>query len=105
MRPISDLHVHMLPHFLHPQGVLRRLTLGWLLAACFNTTQPAFAQSSSTAAPAAGVRPNVIILLADDQGYGDLECHGNPILKTPNLNRLHSESVRFTDFHAAPMCT
>lgn len=50
-------------------------------------------------------RPNVVILLTDDQGYGDLSCHGNPVLKTPNLDRLHSESVRFTDFHVAPMCT
>jgi arylsulfatase len=48
---------------------------------------------------------NVIILLTDDQGYGDLSCHGNPVLKTPALDRLHSQSVRFTDFHAAPMCT
>jgi len=50
-------------------------------------------------------RPNVIIILTDDQGYGDLSCHGNPLLKTPNLDRLHSESIRLTDFHVAPMCT
>ncbi len=50
-------------------------------------------------------KPNVIIVLTDDQGYGDLSCHGNPVLKTPQLDRLHAESVRFTDFHAAPMCT
>lgn len=53
----------------------------------------------------AAAPPNVIILLTDDQGYGDLSAHGNPVLKTPNLDRLHSESVRFTDFHVAPMCT
>jgi len=51
------------------------------------------------------MKPNVIILLTDDQGYGDLSCHGNPVLKTPNLDRLHSESVRLTDFHVAPVCT
>ena len=39
------------------------------------------------------------------RGYGDLACHGNPILKTPNLDALHDESIRFTDFHVAPMCT
>ena len=50
-------------------------------------------------------RPNVIIIMTDDQGYGDLACHGNPILKTPNLDQLHSESVRFTDFHVSPFCT
>src|ERR1041384_3155866 len=50
-------------------------------------------------------RPNVIIVLSDDQGYGDFSCHGNPILKTPNLDALHHESLRLTDFHVAPMCT
>lgn len=50
-------------------------------------------------------RPNVIIILSDDQGYGDFSCHGNPVLKTPNLDRLHSQSVRLTDFHVAPMCS
>jgi arylsulfatase len=49
--------------------------------------------------------PNVILILTDDQGYGDLSAHGNPRLKTPQLDRLHSESVRFTDFHVSPMCT
>ena len=49
--------------------------------------------------------PNVILIITDDQGYGDLACHGNPVALTPHLDRLHAESVRFTDFHAAPMCT
>ena len=49
--------------------------------------------------------PNIIFLLTDDQGYGDLSCHGNPVLKTPNLDKLHAESVRLTDFHVTPMCS
>lgn len=49
--------------------------------------------------------PNVVLVMTDDQGYGDLGCHGNPFLKTPELNRLHAESVRFTDFHVSPFCT
>lgn len=44
-------------------------------------------------------------MLTDDQGYGDLSCHGNPVLKTPHLDRLWAESIRLTDFHVAPMCT
>jgi arylsulfatase len=52
-----------------------------------------------------GPAMNVILVLTDDQGYGDLSCHGNPVLKTPNLDQLYAESVRFTDFHVAPMCT
>ncbi len=50
-------------------------------------------------------RPNVILIMTDDQGYGDLGCHGNPVLKTPNLDKLYSESVRFTDFHVSSFCT
>jgi len=51
-----------------------------------------------------GRRPNVILLLTDDQGYGDLGCHGNPWVRTPNLDRLHSQSVRFTNAHVDPLC-
>jgi arylsulfatase A-like enzyme len=49
--------------------------------------------------------PNVVLILTDDQGYGDLSCHGNPVLKTPNLDRLHSQSVRLTNFHVDPTCS
>ncbi len=48
--------------------------------------------------------PNVVLVITDDQGYGDLSCHGNPTLKTPHLDRLHGESVRLTDYHVAPTC-
>ena len=41
----------------------------------------------------------------DDQGYGDLGFHGNPVLKTPNLDQLAGESVRLTDYHVAPTCS
>jgi len=49
-------------------------------------------------------RPNVILVITDDQGYGDLACHGNPIIKTPNLDKLYTQSVRLTDFHVSPTC-
>lgn len=49
-------------------------------------------------------RPNVVLVMTDDQGYGDLSCHGNPVLKTPNLDKLYSQSVRLTDFHVDPCC-
>jgi arylsulfatase A-like enzyme len=51
-----------------------------------------------------GKRPNIIFLLTDDQGFGDVSAHGNPVLKTPTLDRLHSESFRFVDFHVSPTC-
>lgn len=64
---------------------------------------PIFAVTTLTADAAS--RPNVILVMTDDQGYGDLSCHGNPVLKTPNLDRLHRDSVRLTDFHVSPFCT
>lgn len=50
------------------------------------------------------VKPNIILVMTDDQGYGDLACHGHPFLRTPNLDKLYSQSTRFTDFHASPTC-
>jgi arylsulfatase len=51
-----------------------------------------------------GKRPNIILVLTDDQGYGDASCNGNPILKTPNIDRMHREGVHFEDFHVSPTC-
>ncbi len=56
------------------------------------------------AGAAAARRPNIVFVLTDDQGYGDLACNGNPVIKTPNIDRIHHEGVRFTDFHASPTC-
>ncbi|QDU88855.1 Arylsulfatase precursor [Pirellulimonas nuda] len=61
----------------------------------------ALATTDSSAAD----RPNVVLLLTDDQGYGDLGCHGNPVLRTPNIDALYRDSIRFTDFHVSPFCT
>src|ERR1043165_5294807 len=60
---------------------------------------------SLSAAPLAGRKPNIIFILTDDQGYGDMSCHGHPVLRTPNMDRLHDEGVRFTDFHVSPTCS
>jgi len=54
---------------------------------------------------AARQKPNVIIVLTDDQGYGDLSLTGNPVLKTPNMDRLAREGVQFTNFHVDSYCT
>jgi len=50
-------------------------------------------------------RPNVILVITDDQGYGDLGCHGNPVIQTPNLDRLYTQSIRLTNFHVGPTCS
>src|SRR5262245_54420608 len=61
----------------------------------------AFAPFKASAAQ----KPNIVLIITDDQGYGELSCHGNPVAKTPHLDQLAKESVRLTDFHVAPMCT
>jgi len=57
------------------------------------------------AATKSAAQPNVLIVLVDDAGYGDYSCHGNPVVKTPNVDKLHDEAIRLADFHVAPMCT
>lgn len=57
-------------------------------------------------AQAAPQPPNIVIILADDLGYGDLGCYGHPTIRTPNLDRMAAEGMRFTDFYvAACVCT
>ena len=56
------------------------------------------------AAPRLG-RPNIVYVITDDQGYGDIAAHGNPVVQTPHLDRMHAESVRLTEFHASPTCS
>ena len=82
-------------HLLHPLATLT-LAATLLLLHDISLNQAICELSSS--------RPNIILILTDDQGYGDLACHGNPIIKTPHLDRLHAESLRLTNFHVSPTC-
>ena len=51
-------------------------------------------------------RPNIVVILCDDLGYGDLSCYGHPIIQTPNLDGLAEEGIKFTNFYsAAPVCS
>ena len=56
-------------------------------------------QSSSTDS-----RPNVILIMTDDQGFGDLGYNGNPHIKTPVLDKFASENIRFNKFYVSPVC-
>src|SRR5262245_46823116 len=56
-------------------------------------------------APKKARRPNVILFITDDQGHGDLGCHGNPKIRTPHLDRLARQSTRFTHFFVCPVCS
>ena len=48
--------------------------------------------------------PNVIFVITDDQGYGDLACHGNEWIETPTMDKLYEESIRFTNYHCGTTC-
>ena len=50
-------------------------------------------------------RPNIVLVITDDQGYGDIGAHGNEKIRTPNLDALHAESVRLDNFHVDPTCS
>jgi arylsulfatase A-like enzyme len=81
-----------------PRRVTRREFIGSAVA----TTAIAGAGGGATSA----VRPNVLFILADDLGYGDLSCYGRPDYKTPVLDALAQQGIRFTDnYAAAPVCT
>jgi arylsulfatase A-like enzyme len=77
-------------------------TTCWLLL-------PALAGLFAACAPAgsnkATLPPNIVLIMTDDQGYGEFSCNGNPLVQTPNLDRLAKEGISFTDFHVCPMCT
>lgn len=51
-------------------------------------------------------KPNIIIIMADDLGYGDISCYGNEYINTPNLDQMAAEGIKFTDFHSnGPVCS
>ncbi|MBB6431246.1 arylsulfatase [Algisphaera agarilytica] len=49
-------------------------------------------------------RPNIVWVITDDQGYGDLSCTSNPVVKTPQIDRFYEDAIRLTDFHVGPTC-
>ncbi|MDG3002873.1 arylsulfatase [Paludisphaera mucosa] len=57
-----------------------------------------------TPRPATAARPNIVIVMPDDVGYGDFSFHGSPIVRTPNIDAFARESLRFTGFHVSPTC-
>jgi arylsulfatase A len=81
---------------------MRTLLFIFALISCSIVTS----SNTHAAEPKTTKRPNIIIILADDLGWGDLGCYGHPSIRTPNLDRMAAEGMRFTDFYsAAEVCT
>jgi arylsulfatase A len=79
-------------------GVVKTMTMFFLFLV--------FAALTSSATAKESVRPNIVLILADDLGWSDLGCYGNRFNETPNIDRLAKQGIRFTDFYAgAPVCS
>jgi arylsulfatase A-like enzyme len=73
----------------------------WALVAQAAESAPATGSDTNAAAPPPAPRkPNILLIVADDLGYGDLGCYGSTKIQTPNLDRLAAEGIRFTQFYA-----
>ena len=79
---------------------MRCNSVWWVVFLVAVTTRPTVAADSL-----AGSRPNVILMITDDQGYGPVGRHGHPWIETPNLDKLYDRSVRFTRFLVSPTCS
>ncbi len=73
------------------------------LTCCIAATLTGVIQLSPSAL--AAEKPNIVFVITDDQGYGDLGCHGHPYAKTPNVDALAAESVSLDDYHVGPTCS
>jgi arylsulfatase A len=84
---------------------MKKILLSALLVSCglnLNAADTSVALAPVVAQPA--TKPNIIYILADDLGYGDLGCYGSKLNATPNLDRMATDGIRFTDFHAGSWC-
>jgi uncharacterized sulfatase len=86
---------------------MTRLKMLAALTVCAFVFQAVTSADAAPAAPAAAPsKPNILFVLIDDMGYGDLSCFGGTRAKTPNIDKLASEGVRFTQFYVnSPICS
>ena len=91
-------HAHHLMKLLKGIALTARLGIMALFALSILNKEEARADSKTD-------RPNVIVILSDDQGWGDLSVHGNTNISTPNIDRLAAEGMAFDRFYVSPICS
>lgn len=96
---ISEIQIREKDHEYMRSVFVRLKTVLALGAACL------IASPAELPAAASQKKPNVVVILVDDMGYGDIAAHGNRVIRTPQLDRLHAESTRLTNFHVDPTCS
>src|SRR4051794_32912823 len=87
---------------MRPRWFLSAVAMGICV---FPATLPSSRAGQGPSAPSRA-RPDVVLIVLDDMGYGDLGCHGCTDIRTPHIDGLARQGVRFTDFYAnGPLCT
>ena len=88
------------------RGISMSQRVGFLIFVSLTWALVESSVPSAGLAQEAAPRPNIVVILCDDLGYGDLECFGHPQIKTPNLNQFAQDGVRLTScYSAAPVCS
>jgi len=83
---------------------MKQILNGLLCILALSTTSALCANEQKSQLKLSPSKPNIVFIITDDQGYGDMANRGNPIIKTPQLDRLHDESIRFTNYHVSTTC-
>jgi len=84
--------------------LIERILTRTSLAVVISSLLVVLACSSPEKMPVKGERPNIVLIMTDDQGFGDLGIHGNPVIRTPTLDSLAGKSARFARFYVSPVC-
>src|SRR5688500_14496850 len=85
---------------------MKRITLAFMILSLLAAGTTATAAPQSPGEGSATPRPNIVVVLVDDMGWGDLGCFGNEQAETPNIDRLASEGMRFEQFYVnSPICS
>jgi len=90
----------MMKHSLTRRGFIKALGFGAAALAARGLRPAATGVAAPAAGAAGGKLPNFIVLFTDDQGYQDIKCFGSPLIRTPNLDKMAAEGMRFTDFYS-----